>query len=259
MGRIVIPQAPRQPKYLIEYMQRLLHTGKNYHGSQEVLKELIQLGELPANTRFANLTELIHIYKASGEAPAGVAEFQDYFGGHESGECQFEHTLTGLRWEDNWVGRLDGNAYRLIVLDDDKEVGEAKIPGSCGNEVLGFNEFCIPTHIAGTHHNEPHAVHFYLETDAHFIQRDERTGKYDIGIIVGPCEMAKHHDCISIYADYGRSAEFPGATAIRAVRTVLSKKEKEKLRGLVMLADKDDSQGAVSLPEEDKAGRLSPV
>ncbi len=256
MGRIAIPKGPRHSSYLLEYSDELVPTGKDFYESLDWLNGMIELTTARPGTRFATLPELVQIYKTSHQPPPRTPAFMDYFF-HKTKNRRpyFEHTLTGLRWPDRWVGRLDGNAYRLIVLYGGEEVGETRIPPSFGNTVVEFDDCGIPIHIGGKPHNEPYAVHLYLETDAHFIPMNEMTGKHDMEVIVGRCEMGRHHDCIAIYADFGPSAEFPGNMAFRPVRVVLSKKEMENFKGQVSLAGPEG--GELSLPDEDKAGRLT--
>ena len=83
----------------------LVRTGKNYYDSLQVLAEMIERGELPADTRFMMQAEGLGIensYKRQEKDPRKAEEFRDYFAKNRDKVYMWEWTSTGLRVPKSW-------------------------------------------------------------------------------------------------------------------------------------------------------------
>jgi hypothetical protein len=251
MRKIAIPANSRHHAYALEYGGDYTYTCMNYYDSLERLNGMIKEGKLSQNARFAKLEELLRIY-SSANGTGNLIE--TYPITHD-----LEHTMTGLRWPDNWVVKKDGNEYRLIVLIGNEEVGEARIPvfkgetSDCYGVVMEVDEFGIPTKLAEHRDN---AVHFHLETQPNRLWKDNVSGKFDLAIRLGLVEYpAEGHKWLRnpVFLTGVRS-QFYNTDGIRPViESMLTEDEKKARRGQLSFAS--DSSGALSFPDE--RGQLS--
>ena len=228
-----IGRAYTSPSHSFSCSPTLVRTGKNYYDSLQALAEMIERGELPADTRFMTQAEGLGIensYKRQGRDPRKAEEFKDYFAKNRDKVYMWEWTSTGLRVPKGWEkGRVDNgtNKYPRIAIETNirkaiellrggatwqdigdslnKEVGELQVPSGGGKVIVESDEvFGIPTEardIAFPH--EGYHSHWHLNAAP---ELDRVSGQYDVAV---GRRCVWHRDeggrCLGVASSCGRS------------------------------------------------------
>ncbi len=201
----VLRVAYKRDGYEVDYTDQLVMTDKHYHDSK---------AEIPEGLRMSTAGEELVIQLAlerAGKDPRKANVFDDLFARGPDKIYLWQWTETGLRVPqgrkaDKFKTDAQGRKYwAMIVLDDDKEVGEVLVPEGGGRLVAEWDEvFGIPRVTIENQDwpHKPYTTHFWFNSTPNV---DNRSGHYDVAVVRWSVwRRDVDEGCLDVVASYGR-------------------------------------------------------